>query len=181
MSAKTPDSDSYRQCKIDTGIILSCIAESARACGYSPKLTLVSKTTKEEPRGTSPESQQPNGTNPGCLKGKACKEAKQLEAKKAAGKKKTIPTNGSYISEPVAKYTVTTTDILLQVDAIVGSKRKIRMSTSVQRAALQAISLHERFAKYFQVDGDAVSNKGHRYFIIVLKRAYKSFEDAGFL
>jgi hypothetical protein len=176
MSGKAPDSDSYRKCKADTNIILTFIADGARACGYAPKLTLIGEPLKEAQTATTAQFDPSllNSTATRRLKGKARKEAKQ-----AAEEAKKKPRTTTSPSKPTVKYKVTTAEILRQVDVIVGAKRKILVPVSVQRAALRSIGLRGRFAKYFQDGGEDVSNKGHKYFIGVLKRACRSLEDAG--
>jgi hypothetical protein len=53
MSAKAPDSNSYRQCKTDTSIILTFIADGAKACGYAPRITLLEEPSKEAQTATT--------------------------------------------------------------------------------------------------------------------------------
>jgi hypothetical protein len=53
MSAKAPDSDSYRQCKTDTSIILTFIANGAKACGHASRITLVEGPLKEARTATT--------------------------------------------------------------------------------------------------------------------------------
>jgi hypothetical protein len=109
MSVKAPDSDSYRQCKTDTSIILTFVANGAKVCGYAPRITLVEGPSKEVRTATTAQLDPslPNGTATRRFKGKARKEAKQAaeEAKKKLSDTTSKP-------KPAVKYKVTTAEIL---------------------------------------------------------------------
>lgn len=151
---------SYQRYKEDTNVFTTWLSQAARSCGYNR-----SRLEKEDLILAKPA--QSNATAAPRLKGKARKEAK------AAGATNNIATSNVPVSPPtpIAKYELTTKQLLEQAQAVTQSMRpKVQLPVDVLKVVQRAIHARQRCAAWFEEtkSKNATSTEGHAHFIAVL-------------
>ena len=159
---------SYQRYKEDTNIFTTWLSQAARSCGYTaPGL---------EKQDTIPaKAAKSIATAAPRLKGKARKEAKAA----AATDKITTPKESVSPPTPVAKYKLTTKQLLEQAQDVAHSmKPKVQLPTDVLKVVQRAIHARQRCAAWFEEtkSKSATSTEGHAHFIAVLQEAVAILE-----
>ncbi|KAI1325579.1 hypothetical protein F5Y16DRAFT_422783 [Xylariaceae sp. FL0255] len=137
----------YRKYKADTKVFTTWLGKTARAAGWEPP----TKFTQHLNHGSFSTAAN-DGPR---LKGKARKLAK--DAKK--------------VEEPPLIYTVTTNDLVNQID--LATRKCIKMPDTVRYALQFAIEARERCAAWFEKTLTKTEDEidGHRHFIGILRQA----------
>ncbi|MCJ1453626.1 hypothetical protein MMC28_003973 [Mycoblastus sanguinarius] len=151
---------SYKRYKEDTSVFTTWLSKTAIACGYKTSSFVIRETTSSNVTvGQAPSSR---------LKGKARKEAK------SASKENKNPSSGSDSNMPVAKYSITTQELLGQAEAVAEAKASgIQIPLSIMRVVERAIDARRRCASWFKKTGacDIDSTEGHLHFVSILEKA----------
>ncbi|KAL9042108.1 MAG: hypothetical protein Q9214_003882, partial [Letrouitia sp. 1 TL-2023] len=177
---------SYKQYKQDTTVFTTWLAKAAALSGYKPKATKSqqskqpgsAKSLAAAERSLALDSATANTALPtsGRLKGKARKAAKEAADK---AERENINESGSQAPSTV-KYTITTTELLRQADAVAQShiKSRVQMPASLRAVVERAIRARQRCSEWFRKSDvhNQYADKQHIHFIEVLEQSLRILE-----
>ncbi|PVH87784.1 hypothetical protein DL98DRAFT_509345 [Cadophora sp. DSE1049] len=150
----------YKRYKTDTSIFIEWLFENGTKCGY--KVAEPSAPTN----GGPPD--QPKAPR---LKGKARKEARKSTAKPSAKNSSSNASNAGF-----KNFRINSSELLPLANAIVTSKKHVKVPADIIRAGLRAVSARKRSAAFYQQgtnDEDeetAADNHRHSYFISLMEK-----------
>lgn len=168
----------YLAYKQDTNAFVSWLGSTAKACGWRPP-----KKVKEDAHQKSMGSDSalktaiasiaPDTNKGQRLKGKERKEAKARVAAAAAVEASIIRSANTPAPKPSAKYTITTEQMVQQMDIVAKSNGPVTMPSAINNALKRAVRGREKFASWYQKTEHSTESAldGHTYFIGVLRRA----------
>ncbi|CZR50271.1 uncharacterized protein PAC_00143 [Phialocephala subalpina] len=161
---------SYDRYKKDTNTFVAWLHANALSCGYTAPINIIVEPVYED------DNAQPG---PGCLKGKARKEA-QVAAMFLLKQPKPEP---KIPKEP--KHVLPTIQLVKQAKAIAASPKNIKVPIIIQRLLHQAIGARKRCTNWFtnmlakneeRAEELDKSNHTHENFIKVLEMTYDILE-----
>ena len=164
---------SYKRYKEDTLVFTTWLAKAAQACGYYPD---VSKQDAPKQKQAPAPVLQPR------LKGRA-----RVLAKKATKEDGTTPTpsspagSGESRSARMARYAITTEDIIKQAEAVASASKKgkgLQLPANLAQVVERAISARARCTNWFRTvtkatGGSADDDEKHAYFTNTLSAALR--------